>query len=132
MDINDINAALGGRKPRPTTAKKSGRKKSTGKTPAPVAVLWASEVAEIWMRLANEQGFEPPYNVNFLANEIETRTRRDPKIMRLAGENRGEDISRWVQKMAELFWKTDAEDGFTYVRAGDTASRIKDIFLVEV
>lgn len=140
-DIRDLRREADGKKPyEPMETNKPRRNKNprpkrgapVAKTPLPPAKLWSSDVAESWMASASLAGFEPPYNVNYLATEIEIRASRDPHLQKLREEGREDDVHRWVAKMAELFWKTSPVDGFSYVRAGDTAGKVKEIFLVDV
>ncbi len=129
LDIKDLqNELRSSPKPEFAGTKKPRQRKTTArstKTPAPTASTWISLIAEDWMSRAKDAGFEPPYNTNFLANAMEAKVSRDTWISDLDEDRR----NRLVAKMVELFWKTDWEDGWSYVREGDTSSRIKDVFL---
>lgn len=115
--VDEISRELRGkREQRPETPRpKRERKRTYGPGYAkseglPVASERSSVVAQRWMDLAEEAGFNPPFNANWLAHQISARTVKDDRLKKMLKVGRHNDVQRWLIKMAEKFWDEYVDD----------------------
>ena len=110
-------------KPTRPKASRPERAASTGPR-QPTANPMPSEVAQRWYDLGNQQGWEFPYNVNFLALAISERIEKDDFLVRVR-EKQGEDpVRRLLLKMVEVWWRD-------YINGEVTRRNAKEYFLDE-
>ena len=126
MDQEQLRRELSGKREVPAGRKPRNRRQNRypDRKPQPTALPLASEVAQDWFDRGNAAGFEFPFNVNYLALDIQPKIDKDQDFQRLLGlgPERHDQVRRWMLKMSERWW---AE----YVNGEVTQRNAKDYFL---
>lgn len=133
---DDIRRELDGRGPYEPPAKKQRTKKqrpasatAPARTKQPTASARASELGQRWYDFALLAGFDLPYDANYFSLALQRKIENDEEMKPYLLADHTDQVSRWVQKMIDIWWAIGNDDGGGYLTGEINSRSAKEFFL---